>query len=645
MSNLRNRSRTSPRRCERAYPELEVVRERRRGSRSTWSAAPSATCCSAAVAPTSTWSSWATPRRWRRGSAPSRSSTSASPPPRSRLDGHEVDIAARPHRGLPPARGRCPRSRRPPDVEADLARRDFTINAMAIPLAGEPRLIDPHGGRGGPRGGAAARPAPTLLRRRPDPGDPRRALRRPLRLRARARDRASCCAATDLGDRLRRPPPGRAGAARGRTERAARGFGLLAEWGLVELREGGVELPRAVDGAAGGAALERRSSRASRRCSRRRWARRARRAVLAASRPQRPSRGGRAGPRARSGRAGPGAGAGRRMARPLPRRDWRTVELEIDGADLIAAGVPAGPGARPRPAGGAAAQARRRDRGPRAGAGRGARGALAASSARRRPSALLRGWSGARATGCAGWRRSSAAARAAFSTRLGGVSEAPFDEPQPRPPHRRRAGRGGREPAAPGGRARLRARADRLRPPGPRRRACRPRRPASPSPFAEPGTDDRPRRMGTSSPSPAWRRWSSPPTACRSPSPGPGGVAMLHCGWRGLAGGIIAAGAEAVGATERRDRPRDRALLLRGRRRGAATPSPVSARGSPRGGCSTCPRWRGGCCARPGWSGSSRRGSARAASRSSSSPTAATRAAPAARRGLAWIRRGLSWPG
>lgn len=29
---------------------------------------------------------------------------------------------------------------------------------------------------------------------------------------------------------------------------------------------------------------------------------------------------------------------------------------------------------------------------------------------------------------------------------------------------------------------------------------------------------------------------------------GPRGVAMLHCGWRGLAGGIIAAGAEAVGA-------------------------------------------------------------------------------------------------
>lgn len=31
---------------------------------------------------------------------------------------------------------------------------------------------------------------------------------------------------------------------------------------------------------------------------------------------------------------------------------------------------------------------------------------------------------------------------------------------------------------------------------------------------------------------------------------GPGGVAMLHCGWRGLAAGIIAAGAEAVEATD-----------------------------------------------------------------------------------------------
>jgi purine-nucleoside/S-methyl-5'-thioadenosine phosphorylase / adenosine deaminase len=31
---------------------------------------------------------------------------------------------------------------------------------------------------------------------------------------------------------------------------------------------------------------------------------------------------------------------------------------------------------------------------------------------------------------------------------------------------------------------------------------------------------------------------------------GPGGIAILHCGWRGLAAGIIARGAAAVGATE-----------------------------------------------------------------------------------------------
>jgi YfiH family protein len=30
---------------------------------------------------------------------------------------------------------------------------------------------------------------------------------------------------------------------------------------------------------------------------------------------------------------------------------------------------------------------------------------------------------------------------------------------------------------------------------------------------------------------------------------GPGGVAMLHCGWRGLAAGIVAAGAKAIAAT------------------------------------------------------------------------------------------------
>ena len=34
----------------------------------------------------------------------------------------------------------------PAELTADLGRRDFTVNAMAIPLQGEPRLIDPSGG-------------------------------------------------------------------------------------------------------------------------------------------------------------------------------------------------------------------------------------------------------------------------------------------------------------------------------------------------------------------------------------------------------------------------------------------------------------------------------------------------------------------
>ena len=34
----------------------------------------------------------------------------------------------------------------PAPIAEDLARRDFTINAMALPLTGEAELIDPHGG-------------------------------------------------------------------------------------------------------------------------------------------------------------------------------------------------------------------------------------------------------------------------------------------------------------------------------------------------------------------------------------------------------------------------------------------------------------------------------------------------------------------
>src|SRR5690606_1894726 len=34
----------------------------------------------------------------------------------------------------------------PAAIEEDLGRRDFTVNAMALPLQGAPELLDPHGG-------------------------------------------------------------------------------------------------------------------------------------------------------------------------------------------------------------------------------------------------------------------------------------------------------------------------------------------------------------------------------------------------------------------------------------------------------------------------------------------------------------------
>ena len=278
------------------------------------------------------------PRPSPRGSAPSSSSTSASPRRRSSSTGTRSTSPAPARRPIR-SPGALPEVEPAAHVEADLARRDFTINAMAIPLRGEPRLIDPHGGRDGPRGRAAARPPRALLRRRPDPRDPRRPLRGALRLRARAGDRGAAVGGRP-GHHLRRPPRGRAAAPRG---------GSRGPAGLRPAR--GVGPGRAADG------RRRAGAPASPSCSRAPWsgvAPRATRALLAAALGPpggedelAPARA-RARPRRRSswptrrepGRAGPRPGAGRRVARPLPGRVARRCALEIDGADLIAAGVP-----------------------------------------------------------------------------------------------------------------------------------------------------------------------------------------------------------------------------------------------------------------------------------------------------------------
>jgi purine-nucleoside/S-methyl-5'-thioadenosine phosphorylase / adenosine deaminase len=158
-------------------------------------------------------------------------------------------------------------------------------------------------------------------------------------------------------------------------------------------------------------------------------------------------------------------------------------------------------------------------------------------------------------------------ARAAFSTRLGGVSEAPFD--------RLNLGvlTGDERSAVIENRRRLAAALD-----------FAPELVAigrqvhgaellshsavqSPSPFSEPGVEIPEVDGHVIPPARPGRGDFCTHEATKSPQPfraalvfvadclpialaGPGGVAMLHCGWRGLAAGIVARGAEAVAATD-----------------------------------------------------------------------------------------------
>lgn len=264
---------------------------------------------------------------------------------KARIDGHEIDIArARSEAYEHP--GALPSVAPAPAIEPDLARRDFTINAMALPLGGEPRLIDPHGGRADLERGLLR-----ILHRRSFADDPTRALRA-ARYAARfgfqlEPETEALLRATDLtavsADRVRAELLRLAGEPSG-----PRGFELLAEWGLLGLRDRG-EPANAV----------------SELLQREPWASFAPRAeaVLAAALPP------------GAGIAAPAPGAEEELAAASPGRpseavalargrgpvelalaralgaewldrylsEWRGVELEIDGADLLAAGVPQGP--------------------------------------------------------------------------------------------------------------------------------------------------------------------------------------------------------------------------------------------------------------------------------------------------------------
>jgi tRNA nucleotidyltransferase (CCA-adding enzyme) len=253
------------------------------------------------------------------------------------LDGHEVDIAAARSETYPTP-GALPVVA-PAAIETDLCRRDFTVNAIAMPLSGEPRLIDPHeGGVDLERG----------LLRVLHPGsfvdDPTRAIRA-----ARYAARFGFALEPRTEALLRATDLGTVSADRRRAEllrladeaTAPRGFELLAEWGLVDLREGGRELvvsvaellaeepwhdaaPRAgtvLAAALGPAGAE---------------------GELAAARPERPS----AGVELARGHDAATLALARALGAEWLDRyldEWRAVRLEIDGEDLIAAGVPQGP--------------------------------------------------------------------------------------------------------------------------------------------------------------------------------------------------------------------------------------------------------------------------------------------------------------
>ncbi len=254
------------------------------------------------------------------------------------LEGHEVDIAtarteAYPRPGALPVVGPAHH------LNADLARRDFTINAMAIPLHGEPRLIDPHGGQAD----LAARRL-RVLHPASFVDDPTRAIRA-----ARYAARFGFGLEEQTERLLRKTDLSTVSADRREAEllrlaaegAAPRAFALLGEWGLVELREDGVELAEAVDALLKAAPWKDEARREDALCAAALGPVGAE-AELARETPQRPSQ-------------GVAVAANRDPVELLLARglgaewldryltEWRPVRLAIDGEDLIAAGVPQGP--------------------------------------------------------------------------------------------------------------------------------------------------------------------------------------------------------------------------------------------------------------------------------------------------------------
>jgi tRNA nucleotidyltransferase (CCA-adding enzyme) len=254
------------------------------------------------------------------------------------VDGHEIDLVSLRTETYPEP-GALPVVSRAQSVEEDLARRDFTINAMAIPLQGEPRLIDPYRGRQDLEKGLLR-----VLHDRSFVDDPTRAIRA-----ARYASRFGFALEPRTEELIRKTDLTTVSAERRRSElerlaaeeNACAGFELIGEWGLIDLRPNGLQLMEAV------AKLLRAPH----------WAQevpRERALVAAALGPP-----GAEEVLASMWKPKPGEGvelAERRdpveliLARAMGANwldsyltAWRRIELEIDGDDLIAAGIEQGP--------------------------------------------------------------------------------------------------------------------------------------------------------------------------------------------------------------------------------------------------------------------------------------------------------------
>jgi tRNA nucleotidyltransferase (CCA-adding enzyme) len=253
------------------------------------------------------------------------------------LDGLEVDIASARTETYPHP-GALPEVATGASIEDDLARRDFSLNAIAVDLA-DGRVIDPFEGREDLAGGVLR-----VLHPRSFEDDPTRALRA-----ARYAARFGFALEEGTGRLLRRADLGTVSTDRVDAEleriavepEAVQGFELLSDWGLVQFREGGVERARGVD------ELLRSEPWASfvprdRALLRAALGPAGGEEDLASTIPARPAE----GVELAAGSDPVELALARALGAEwldLYLNDWANVRLEVGGEDLIAAGIPEGP--------------------------------------------------------------------------------------------------------------------------------------------------------------------------------------------------------------------------------------------------------------------------------------------------------------